>query len=537
MTLKQKLNNIKQPLVTPLGQGEASSIAELWEKFIEPRLPQCEVVLEWHRVLMEYITQPEAVFPVRGYNSEPDKIHYGKLRRGFLTLTDDKYSFFYTDNFHAAYYLKMAIDGYIPTVQELLSTYQQREFPSRFGPDTTEERKLMAIPKGKDPGFQTSGYLIAHIFDAGKSFYENGTALSLKRHILDVYFPRGERSDWIQREDNTGKFYLRELHVAPEAKKYMVAAFLRFVHPFNYFLMPKKSCCSMDLSGDRQLLNFVKYKLRKMYGTSYDEFLALIMPENTFITEARDVELQGYRYGELLENAKSERIALNQGIHLYKTSHKLDLETRIREIANSVYRGLDFIESAGYSSKAIGTRRDYILGIKKAHEALQWNTESGPCALGTSIENVKAYIQENINKLISNSGLNNYNYILGFKSYLRFLTDSNIAHGVGHTNDADEIIAKAICVRLEKEIARMRIADIIDTLASGYTNYKEKKASLQSVLSANLRKKGVFLPSRERGIIEFSDEYWESDKIRKIRNKIGNIPKKLRFEWVLEQLT
>lgn len=297
MNLKDKLDNIKTPHVQSLEHGSASNIAELWDNFIKPKLPKRETALIWHRVLMDYIIQPNAVFPVRGYNSEVDHTQYGKLRRGFLTLTDDKYSFFYTDNFHAAYYLKMAIDGYIPTVQELLNTYQQREFPSRFGRDTEEERELMAIQKGKDPGFQTSGYMIAHIFDAGKSFYENGRALSLKRHILDVYFPRGERSDWIQREDKAGKFYLRELHVAPEAKKYMVAAFLRFVHPFNYFVMPKRGCCSMDISGDMQLLNFVKYKFKEMYGSAYDEFLALTMSDGNFPHQAYNSILTDYKYG------------------------------------------------------------------------------------------------------------------------------------------------------------------------------------------------------------------------------------------------
>lgn len=536
MSLKQKLNNIKQPFVTPLGQGKAASITELWEKFIEPRLPQRETALMWHRVLMEYITQSNAVFPVRGYNSEPDKIHYGKLRRGFLTLTDDKYSFFYTDNFHAAYYLKMAIDGYIPTVQELLSTYQQREFPSRFGPDTAEERKLMAIPKGKDPGFQTSGYLIAHIFDAGNAYYEGSKKLSLKKHILDVFFPRGKRTDWIQREDNTGKFYLRELHVAPEAKKYMVAAFLRFVHPFNYFLMPKRSSCSMDISGDTQLLNFVKYKFRERYGTSYDEFLAFIMPEDTIITETRDVELQSYRYGEGCKNAKSEESILNSETRHHKAPHKQDLETRIREIAKSVYRGLEYIKSNRYSTKAIGTRRDYILGVKNAHAALLWKMESGPCAAGTSSENIKAYIQKHREQFIINSGLNNYNYIQGLKSYLSFLTDNNIAFSAGETHDANEIIAQAICVRLAQVSSRIKSEDIIDALAKRHMNFKGKKASLQSVLSSNLRKKGVFLPSQQRGIIEFTDEYWESDKIRKIRDEIEKDPQKLSFECILEQL-
>lgn len=94
MDIESKLNDIKNPPVMPLGEGQFSSFVELWDKFIKPRLPRREIVLEWHRVLMEYIQQPDAVFPVRGYNSAPKKEQYGELRRGFLTRTNDNYCFF-----------------------------------------------------------------------------------------------------------------------------------------------------------------------------------------------------------------------------------------------------------------------------------------------------------------------------------------------------------------------------------------------------------------------------------------------------------
>lgn len=191
----------------------------------------------------------------------------------------------------------MATDGCVPSVDELLKSYQKRIFPARFGPDTKEERELMAMRQGKDPGFQLAGYLIAHIYDAGKSYYEDGKPLSLKKDILDVYFPRGERSEWKLTQDESGTFHLRSLNVAPHARKYMVAAFLRFVHPFNYFLMPKRGCCTEDISGNEKLLNCVKLKLKECYGNAYDEFLDMIMPGNRFIESINDMRLTNYKYG------------------------------------------------------------------------------------------------------------------------------------------------------------------------------------------------------------------------------------------------
>lgn len=315
-SLANKLCNIKKPAVLPLGEGSFEKISELWENFILPRLPKKATVLKWHDVLMKYINMPDAVFSVRGYNSEPHKDQYDKLRRGWLTHTDKQYSFFYTDNFHAAYYLKMACDDYVPSAEELLTDFKKRIFPARFGRDTEQERQLMALPKGKDPGFQNAGYLIAHVFDVGKAYFEGGQSLSLKRDILDVYFPRGERDDWKQDQDEFGEFYLRQLHVGQEARKYMVASFLRFVHPFNYFLMPKRTVCSNDISGNSELLNFAKYKLRELYGSPYDDFLELIMPEGPIPNVLQDAALIDYRYGNMCERksnlAKEEKITRNE---------------------------------------------------------------------------------------------------------------------------------------------------------------------------------------------------------------------------------
>lgn len=345
MTLEEKLKSIDKPAVLPLGTGNPTSVEELWRTFIEPRLPKKEIVLQWHRVLMEYIRQSNAVFPVRGYAS-PERGYatkglkkYDTLRRGFLTQTSDSYRFFYTDNFHVAYYLKLAVDGYVPSVQELLSAYKRRVFPARFGTDTSEERELMAMPRGgKNPGFTLAGYMIAHVFDVGKEYYENGKRLSLKRDILDIYYPRGEREDWEVVCDCTGDYYLRELDVKPIAKKYMIAAFLRFVHPFNYFLMPKRTVCSIDISGQESLLQYVKSKFRELYGPAYEEFLTLIMPESSCVRAVLNVKLKNYQYGDVVESTTLSTIDSSQKkfTHPADIPHNQYSEMKVGELARKV---------------------------------------------------------------------------------------------------------------------------------------------------------------------------------------------------------
>ena len=286
MTLVEKLKLINKPPIIPIQMGFAENSTELWNNFIFPRLPKKDVVLHWHKILTEYIKRSDATFALRFYNTAP-KSEYEKLRRGFLTRTDKGYSFFYTDNFHAAYYFKMALDEYIPSVEEILSAFNSRQFPARFGLITSKEKELAAMLNKYNPGFTTAGYKIAHIYNVGTDYYSDGKFLSLS-DIVEKYFPRGERTDWSERIDSYGKYFLRDLIVSDEAKNYLVAEFLRFVHPFNYFLMPKMTgkktqaiwACPegcKDAAEYTPLLDFVRNKFAEIYGDAYEEFLDLIM--------------------------------------------------------------------------------------------------------------------------------------------------------------------------------------------------------------------------------------------------------------------
>jgi len=299
MTLLQKLNTINAPRVTPLRDGKAQTAEEFWDSFIVQNLPAKDVVLKWHEILIEYVRRPDAMFAIRGYNTAA-KENYDSLRRGFLTKTDAGYSFFYTDNFHAAYYLKMAMDGYVPTVEEMIEAYNTRKFPARFGRDTSNERAMMAMPKGVDPGIQTAGYKLAHILNVGKDYHVHGRNTSLSQ-IIQEFFDGGQRSDWRFNTDATGSYFLREYKVNQNARKYLVAEFLRFVHPFNYFLTPKITCALSSVSSDiaeyQPLVDYVQAQYAKLYGDAYKEFLLLVMPEKSTPPPVRRNIVIDLKYG------------------------------------------------------------------------------------------------------------------------------------------------------------------------------------------------------------------------------------------------
>lgn len=283
MNLIEKLDTISKPKIKNLEKGSATSIEQVWTNLIAKYLPEKESVFEWHEILKEYIDTGSPTFAIRGYNSYP-KERYGELRRGFLTKTEE-FSYFYTDNFFAAYFYKMAIDGFIPTLTELIEVFKQRLFPSRFGRNTFEEQELLAIKQGKDPGINNAGFKIAHILPVGKEYFYNNQVLGSKE-ILSKYFPKGERYDWKLKEDLYGAYYVREIEAGEEARRFAVAHFLRFVHPFNYFLCPKKNCEKNDkcleLAEYQPLLNYAHDYMLKTYGEAYIEFLDLSMASSEY---------------------------------------------------------------------------------------------------------------------------------------------------------------------------------------------------------------------------------------------------------------
>ena len=277
-------------------------------------MPKKEVVLAWHDLIMKYINSEHPMLAIRGYNT-CSKENYNDLRRGFLTRSEE-FSFFYTDNFFAAYFQKMVLDGYVPTFEEFVRAFEQRKFPSRFGRNTAEERALLSIKQGKDPQINSAGFKLAHIIPVGKDFINDHRKYGMA-DILAAYFPRGNRSDWLLKIDDCGKFYERDFCTAIDAKKYAVAHFVRFVHPFNYFLCPKKTCeinnkCK-ELAEYQPLLNYAHDFMLNSYGTAYAEFLEVIMA-------APD-------YYKLCFDDNTMCISIQYGLNINRTSKNEDIDS------------------------------------------------------------------------------------------------------------------------------------------------------------------------------------------------------------------
>ena len=312
MTLEEKLQGIETPSIPEMERGTAGTIGEFWEKFIKPRLPQKEIMEKWFELLKDYTESDNPVFAIRNF-SNPEKTYKSKeqlqeLRRGFYNTTDAGYSFFYTDNYFAAYFEKMAIDGFVPKLNEFAEMLKNRTFPARFGSCSAWERKKAAYDivgkNGRDPGFRSAGYKIAHIVDCGKDYQCGNNCWGIAKICMD-YFPRGGYDDWTEIQEGEQKYYVRHLSNRPqEAKEILIAHFLRFACPLNYFLTPKAPKkkdkivyvrCDKgikDISEDDALQEYIMLQFLKLYGDVYVEYLSLLKYSNELLFKTKEERAQ-----------------------------------------------------------------------------------------------------------------------------------------------------------------------------------------------------------------------------------------------------
>ena len=293
--LIDKLKTLNKPKIDVIKDGRDNTIKEFWKHFVEPCLPKKDVVIGIYHMLLKYINDPDAVFVIRNYNNtEKGKKNYISLRRGFFTQTNE-YSYFFTDNFFAAYFYKLALDEYVPDYHEFKEAMISREFPARFGPCDSKYEKVKAAysidgKKGKNPGFADSGYKISHIIDSGMDYLINGKSMNESEWCKLYDITRGEYDDYLPRSDKYGSFYSRVIVNAPkQAIDVLKAHFLRLACPLNYILTPKsgKNRChtfapdikvkNNDVGEMLELQQYAQEQFRKRYGSEYDDYLSKLM--------------------------------------------------------------------------------------------------------------------------------------------------------------------------------------------------------------------------------------------------------------------
>lgn len=271
--------------------GGDKTIKDFYDSFVSKRLPDLDVALRWHEMLEEYCDKEGAAFPIRTGNVS------GSLRRGWLTKTDQDFSYFYTDNDLALYIYKMALDGYCPTIDEFykaMVTFVKvsdikwitskkniqnvldrnhnverkfLNFPVHFlrnsgktYPDKYENEMNAFVINGPCCCLGGSSYKHSHIFDAGKEYLIDGELMGIA-NICDRYFNLGNVEDY--KWDHSISNYVRRASINPnDVKKYrtiLKAITLRFIDPLNHFLSPKVGFNKFTMSGGEESNDIAEY--------------------------------------------------------------------------------------------------------------------------------------------------------------------------------------------------------------------------------------------------------------------------------------
>ena len=187
MKLEEKIKTIRSPLIKDtiglLQSGNSDTIADFFDSFIKPKLPKQEIVKKWHKLLLDYIKDDANIGCAIRYGNSDSKAKSlcgetgrEKLRRGWLTTnTEDGFNYFYADNYLSSFVYKMAIDEFVPSLDEFKEMFNQHKFPYGFPfhHDKQFESVYVTLPTADQPGFM-GNYKVSHVFDSGRNYLVNG---------------------------------------------------------------------------------------------------------------------------------------------------------------------------------------------------------------------------------------------------------------------------------------------------------------------------------------------------------------------------
>ena len=131
----------------------------------------------------------------------------------------------------------------------------------------------------------SKGWYLAHIKPVGYGYMD----LDLKS-----LFPNPPRHEW----NSDSKVRISQTNLSDDQNRIVKAHFLRFIHPLNSFLLPKRNLINYDgsnLGEETELISYVSEKIKIIFKDQYDEFDTISMkydfhPSNTNISNIEWVD-------------------------------------------------------------------------------------------------------------------------------------------------------------------------------------------------------------------------------------------------------
>lgn len=388
ITLQEFLNSSNKYRVTKLLNGESTTVSNLYDSLIANSLPKEETVLKWHHLLIDYIAQKDAIFFIRRYASASNK-QWDLIRRGFLTEYIDGLQYVFCDNYLAHYFYLMALNDFVPTIEEFNELIKTRQFPYGFM-QTSAEKPFQAFPKGKSVNINSSGWKLAHLYSVNQNDY-NFDYKKQSKHL----FPIGNQNDWkIQDGKNYPLRYLNDVSTE-NLRNVTIAHFLRLVHPINYFLVPKTKLSNIDIGENYNVINYMREKTNERFKNIFLDFQELILSKKNDLVIDNSFQFH-LKYGpnHVNSNLVSKKIKIKKKTESTEPSNSnvdsLDVHLLVIKaylVANLSYRKIEIeflnIESQERGGGFVAKKIINSYGITKSHK-------------GTiTKENIESVINEN----------------------------------------------------------------------------------------------------------------------------------------------
>lgn len=389
---KNYSSNSKYPVIMP--SGFAATVEDFYRDCISLNNLDKANLLAWHKMFLEYVERPDAIYWIRYYESKTDSYFkaYGRHdnRRACMTKFKDNFSYVFVSNYDVHEIFNMIRLGVTPDVDEFAEMMKHHtavnsdyklfpdSFPMHYDPGhSCEESEINCYPNIGDPRggvLGEQGWYLAHIVGI-KSKYKrkSGAYKSLNKTERETIFPRGAISDWKPDASGIMVRYIDEV-IDDEYKDIVKAHFLRFVDPLNYYAVPgEKSqqnetpyAKSQKTIGEYDPLNmFMSGQFETLYGKAeMDEFrkAALIdLPSDKQILNVtfHPAHTKGRKVG-------GKRSGSGSGVGQYAKKFFTDLLNSGKLSAAQ----LSDLQDKSYCSKTFGISypviAEYILGAFKA---------------------------------------------------------------------------------------------------------------------------------------------------------------------------
>jgi len=270
-------NKLENKLLPKVQNGYAQDIPNFFKNVIKFQFENKEEIKKIHSSLLKYINSKSPVFFLRLYGSY-SKTNYHLQRRGFLSEYKDSTRVAFCDNTFTLLFAGMKLAGIPYSCEDLEQLFNQRKLIVGFGQVSEEKELSFYSPKGAKRAYiNAKGWYQAHIKPTGYGY--NDTSLT-------KLFPNPPR-ELFQEHNN-----IRQVNdvLTNEDVEILRAHFLRLIHPFNSFLVPKRNHIEYNgnnIGEENELINYVRSFLEKSFPKEYKEFdeqsIKYIVPESSII--------------------------------------------------------------------------------------------------------------------------------------------------------------------------------------------------------------------------------------------------------------